>query len=752
MFSNERHRTVNARALPVLTLGLSLSAVYIAPLQAQSPLEPATVQGYQVRDYQLPAGKLTNSLKSLARQAGMTLSVDAALVEGKTTTAITGVYSVEQVLQKLLASTQLQFARSGNTITLIQKNSDVMVLSPLTVNGVVDVQNSLESASTNVGISYEALQRSRPADLKDVFTKESSVAVGGSIPVNQKLYLRGIEETALSVTVDGARQNNKVFHHNATTLIDPALLKSVRASAGISPADDGPGAIGGSIVFETVDVADVLTKNDPLGGFMNVAYNSSSDTLTTGASLYGQQQGVEALIFVNRVSGDDYEDGNGDTVKYSESDLLSGLAKIAYETEQGNRFELSHETVNDDAARPYRANFGGLTVGRPTPESREYDLTRTNTVFSYTSQAGGRLWNPKIVIADSETELTTTEVSLADSITQIRYTGITESRSLLAQNLFITDFAEITAGVDFYDDGATFLYAGDPNINEEAENTGVFVQFRQTLNQLNLSYGLRYDQQGFTGTDGSKLDDSGVSANIFVDYSINKYLTVKAGYASVWGGIALAENFILNPSWDYTDGIKSVESDNFVVGVESAVGDFQFGANVYETDITNGRTPSYRAGPGVMSDFDITGHDVFISYTTINTALNLKYSNIKADKDGGTTNSFDGNYFTAPLGQLITLSGTTSFEELPLTLGASAEISLENEFEAYGVQSKQEDYIVVNVYADYQVSEKLNLRFTVNNIADEAYVDRASYGQEFPTVEPLFEPGRAIILNAKYQF
>ena len=54
----------------------------------------------------------------------------------------------------------------------------------------------------------------------------------------------------LAVTVDGAAQNNKVFHHNGTTLIDPSLLKAVRVDAGVAPADAGFAALTGSIVYE----------------------------------------------------------------------------------------------------------------------------------------------------------------------------------------------------------------------------------------------------------------------------------------------------------------------------------------------------------------------------------------------------------------------------------------------------------------------------------------------------------------------
>ncbi len=738
------------RRLP-LTLPIVLASALSFPVLI-TLAQPAMAQVQQQPiSIQVAAGSLEQALNGFGRQAGIVLVFPTELTKGLHSEGLQGSYTVREGLTRLLAGSNIRFHLDGNTATLEKGSTgNAMLLNPLRVSssGLTD---DLKAAGA-IGIAFDELTRTQPSDLKDVFAGESSVSVGGSMPVNQKLYLRGVEETALSVTIDGARQNNKVFHHSATTLIDPSLLKSVRASAGISPADDGPGAIGGSIVFETVDVADVLASDDPFGGFVNLRYDSNSQGFTTGASVYGQQQGFEALVFVNRASGDDYEDGKGDTVNYTEADLLSRLAKVAYQAESGDRFELSYESVNDAAVRPYRANFGGLTAGRPTPESREYDLARTNIVFNYSNQAGSDLWNPNVVVADSETELATTEVPLADATAKITYTGVTESQSVVVENLFVTEFSEITAGMDYYDDSTVFRFEGDPDIVEKVENIGVFTQFRQTFEPLKLSYGLRYDQQDFTGTDNSDQDDNGISANIFAEYAASQYLTVKAGYASVWGGVALAETFILNSAWDYSGGIKSVQSDNIVVGFESIVDHFRFGANIYETDIVDGRTPSWRGGPGLTADFEITGYDIFVSYEQSRNTLSLKYSNITADKDGEEANSFDGNYFTAPLGKLITVSGSTTFESLPLTLGMNAEISLNNEFVAYGVKGKQESYTVVNVFADYPVLKSFSLRLAINNLTDEEYTDRASYGQEFASVKTLLEPGRTALVSARYDF
>jgi len=653
--------------------------------------------------------------------------------------------------------------------------SVALVCQPMSF--AADQQENAKLALTKVGskadvkkvgvitdISKEDLDAIQPNTLKDIFSIDSSISVGGSIPMNQKLYLRGIEETALQVTIDGARQNNKVFHHSATTIIDPALLKSVRAYSGVAPAEAGPGAIGGSIAFETIDVIDVLRPKESIGGFVNASFDSDSSTFITAGSIYGQNNGFEILAFVNKASGDDYSDGNSDKVEYSQAALLSGLGKLAYQTDELGRIELSYETVNDSSDRPYRANLSGITVGRPTPSSREYDLTRNNIVFSYNHFTGTGLWNPNVVIADSKTELTTTEEPLAAPGTFVAYTGITESASLKLENTFFIDIADITAGLDYYDDTATL--EDTLSVSEKAKNTGAFVQLRQEFfDSLLLSYGVRFDMQDFEGIDGNSDDLSGTSTNISADYTLNEYLSFNVGYANVWGGVALAENFILNSGWDYSKGVKAVESSNYIVGFSTNYEGFNFAFDKYKTTIDNGRTPSWRGGPSQYKNLYVDGYDITVGYQVENDYLTIKYSIIDAMEEylmaDGTMDyrpitSYTGNYFATPLGDLIAINGLTTFNDINLSLGATIQVTLDNKSvvvtEGPELQQKQSGYTVIDIFADYQALPALNLRLTINNLLDEAYSDRASYGQEFETVKPVLEQGRSLLLSARYTF
>ena len=81
-------------------------------------------------------------------------------------------------------------------------------ISPIVVAEKVD-GDRLETvvvvgSTTNVDISSDDMQRRQANDLDDVFRLTPSVTVGGSVGIAQKVYIRGLEDTLLNVTVDGA--------------------------------------------------------------------------------------------------------------------------------------------------------------------------------------------------------------------------------------------------------------------------------------------------------------------------------------------------------------------------------------------------------------------------------------------------------------------------------------------------------------------------------------------------------------------
>ncbi|WP_244484238.1 TonB-dependent receptor [Rhizobium sp. Leaf453] len=744
---------------------LATTAIVGLSSLALGSLQPAFAQEKTTRTsraFNIPAQSLAGALNAFGRQSGLQVTLSADTSRGVRSNAVNGTLDPQQALAQLLSGTGISYQISGGTAVIGSPASassgggavevaGATALDPISVFGGGGTLGAGE-----IQISAEELEQKNPATIADVFSGEPGISVGSSLPMSQKVYVHGIEETNLAVTIDGSRQNNKVFHHSGTNLIDPGLLKAVGVDAGVAPADAGPGALGGAIAYETKDARDLIDGNG-FGGFVTSSYNFNSETVTTGISGYGVQDGIDFLGYFNFGKGNDFSAGNGDTVEGTSTDLLSGIGKLGFEADSGDRFEISHERVHDDAPRPFRANTGFID-GRPPwePRVRDYKMDRQNTVFTYTDTTPEGWWEPKLVLAYSKTEL---EVPIylpsGGGVPSYTDTGITDSFNGKFENKFSFDIGNVIAGVDFYNDEAELDDPFEP-ATEKARNFGVYAQARlEPWERTRLSFGARGDTQKFTGTTGEEWNNSGFSSNVSGEYDIvEDLLTAKAGYSHVWAGIPLAENFIMNPNWVYGDGPEPVTSDNYNVGLEANYNDFTIEGSIFQTDIDDARSPRYAALRGIEAhDVRSRGFEIGGGYNWGDGYFKVKYANIDVEIDGAPADSDIGTYLAAPAGEIITLQAVHTFTDYGVTVGADAEIALDYDDVAVG-STPFEGYQVFNAFVEYKPPTHQNLTFRadIKNIFDETYSDRATYGQEFGTVTPLYEQGRAFILTAKATF
>ena len=118
------------RLLPVC---VSLALFGALPAMGQQSATPS-VQSSQQYQFNLAAGTLAGGLNSLARQAGLTVSVDSSLVAGKRATAVSGQLTAQQALNTLLSGTGLAGQVDGSVILITQlPESGERTLDPLSV-------------------------------------------------------------------------------------------------------------------------------------------------------------------------------------------------------------------------------------------------------------------------------------------------------------------------------------------------------------------------------------------------------------------------------------------------------------------------------------------------------------------------------------------------------------------------------------------------------------------------------------------
>jgi len=597
----------------------------------------------------------------------------------------------------------------------------------------------------NTEVTEDQIEDRNPSTVKDVFAGESSVTAGGGAAIAQKVFVNGIEESLLSVTIDGARQNKSAFHHTGNVLLDPTLLKQVEITRGLAPADAGPGGLGGSIAYETKDARDLLEPGDNFGGLVTLGTTTNGTDLRSTLTLFGQGGGFEYLLSAARETGGEYEDGDGDTVPGTEPDLTSYVGKFAYTTAAGKRFSFSASKTEDEGDRAaqrgfIRPDFAGI-VGTDSELVEGY-ARRESYTLTYTDEQPEGWFAPTLQLSYNEQE-----------VDVVGAWGENTSLSGTFKNEWQLGNGTLTAGFDFFDEKAEGNNLDGNGGEETLRNLGLFAQARQDLNsRISVSYGLRFDMQDFEGADGSEFDGEGVSANGAVDIVLTDTLTLNAGLASTWGGYELGEAAIINYTHDWSyDGLTTSRATSARLGLRYASGPWAVSGAVFQTDIDdlNAVLPSPGDSRGAVTDLTSKGFDGSISWTGETAFAALKYTYADVELDGDTIGS-TAYYYGRPVGHIFGLEGGWDVTD-QWRLGGTAEIALENTDTDIDLPG----YEVLNVYAAYtpQQMEGFELRLDIRNLLDETYASRSSDGIDYTgRVVPLNEPGRTVGLTARWFF
>lgn len=626
----------------------------------------------------------------------------------------------------------------------------VLAQEPIMLEGIVLTAEE-RAALGRVDIDAEKLGSVSTGSLDDVFAEEPSIAVGGGIAMTEQVFVNGVDQQQLAVSIDGAPQNNRLFHHTGTNVVDPGLLKAVHVDPGVAGADAGPYALAGSIAYETKSAIDMLDDGRDFGGKVTTGYADNGNTATGALTLYGRQGPVDALVYVRRDSGDDYEDGAGDTVDFTGADLNSAMVKLGVEL-GGWRAEYGATRIEDDALRPYRANLIGVIGGRPTPESRRYQLQQTSQSLSLKRQDGGGWWNPEFRLSKSENEVNTFDLPTAETPDPDFNLGTASTVSAVAQNVNEWNGIEFTTGIDVQNRRGLYdgRFGGTRyTFREDSHNTGIFTQARGSIDRFDFGAGLRYDWNEFTGAGGQRIDTEGASANASVTWNATDTLSLSAAYSSVFGGLPVAsvyELWVDNTEDGAYDGLSAARAQNAVLGVMWDDGSTSAGADLFSTKLNNARK-------GLEAvDVESSGYRLTLGRNWQGGSISLRYTDTEVDLGGDGATTFDLRDLGVVPGRLLAIEARQQVLD-EVTVGGV----LQHAFKESGKNDATSDldsYTVVDAFAEYSPARYPNVSFRaeIRNLFDEDYIDRASYGGDFEEVLGQSEAGRTIGLTANVKF
>lgn len=620
------------------------------------------------------------------------------------------------------------------------------LVAPVAAETLDKVQVTAQD-STGIGtlVSREQLQLTQASDLEDVFRSNPDISVGGGLGVAQKIYLRGIEDTNLNVTIDGAVQSGYVFHHQGRVGIEPELLKQVEVKAGAGLATDGAGALGGAIRFTTVDPEDLLRDGERGGALLKMSYQDNSETVRASGTVFGKASDqLSALASVTRQDGNSYEDGNGTEVPNTETDIDSGFVKLVATPADNQRLALSHEIRYDDGRRNLRSHF--IAAGW-NPETLQESHRKTTTLNYDIDSAGDAL--------DIETTFYHTDAYITQVNSDGRKDGAgVKSTGADIRNTYRQDDHRLVFGADYRRDTGYYINPETATGDDVAHVAGLYLQDHyQATDRLLLTAGARYDHYRLTDTEDQKFSASGISPNIGARYQISDSLVFNAGYARALRGPKVKEAYLLGYATNSPD-LKEEKADNLEVGLSYNQNSLTLEGTAFVSRIDDfvdrvDRTTMINTG-----DVKSVGFSLFAGYEWEQTHASLSFSHVRPELDGEPLSDGDMSIGTST-GDKWVANVHHMMPEHHLTLGWNGTFVHRLEDVATG-RTEKAGYGRHDVYVRWlpTADEDLSLTLTVNNLFDKQYMDHGSYGVSTSSGDTigLAEPGRDIRLSLAARF
>jgi hemoglobin/transferrin/lactoferrin receptor protein len=629
-------------------------------------------------------------------------------------------------------------------------------------------------------IDMEKAELFQANSLFDLFENESSFEVAGGASNAKRIYFRGLESSTLNISVDGASQGKNIFQHRGNELgINPDLLKAVDAKTSADASKGG--ALGGSIEMTTKDAQDFIQGDKTLGGIVKMGYSSNTSSEQGAFTVYETfNEKFGFLASVSGVNADNYEDGHDNEMlgtAYQDRDYFLKFSMLDF-NDHDLRISVNQNSNSGDMQWGKTGSDKGLNVDPSLLEEIESTTTNYSLQHSY---SGGQLLNP-------ETDLYLSNILVDRIDTDYEYEN--ERIGLKFQNHFHvdTDLFKNTFSLGFQieeeestsDQVISEVYSSNDPAKyapTSLDTKSLFIQSKTTIGDLDVNYGLRFDDYNLE-TGLGDASDSTFSPNFGLEYRINEKSTIYTSYAKasrMSGTVPFTWMMHVVEGATYSNDLEAEKSTRYEIGYEfTETGlfiekdTFIFNVSIFKTDIddlilsytdqlkANGQRSWAGEGGVAITDLyndDKTntskGFEVKLSYYLDRYYATLAYTQI------------DTNTVLEENGEPLTIRRVSGFDskKVILNLGANVTSSLVVDYTLTTVAGLDNDQITRGGYTTHDVSAKYKpsesspwtIFVAVNNLTDKYYAPHTTLvGSDDDDYRR--EIGRSLDLSCKYEF
>ncbi|MFN3899904.1 MAG: TonB-dependent receptor domain-containing protein [Alishewanella aestuarii] len=598
--------------------------------------------------------------------------------------------------------------------------------------------------------------QSAAREVRDLFAGVTDISIGGGDRQGRRLFLRGAEGSNLNITVDGARQGPNLYNHRGGMLgVDPAILKLVRIHAGPARAEDGAGAMAGSVQFTTKDAQDFVATGQQLGGFVRAAYASAQSAETLNSALALQHQaGLGVLLYAGGTNASEQRIGGGDKIPYSGYDDRNVLIKLSYLGEHSVR--LGHE-VNRTKGLNFQQRGDYPYQVQPPAQNRPprlQTLQRESSTLDYSFRAEQDWFRPQLVAYQQKTSWES-----PDNLGEAFYStgkGVT-----LKNTLLLSDYSKVLLGIDFLSESGDAEGNNLPSKQDviDYNNTGVFFQTDWQMAELLFTAGVRRDHyQTVYGSD--EVSGYVWSPNVQAQWQLHPHWQLFAGYGSSARGFGtIPVHFARNIQTDVQAPAKAERAQQQEAGIRLAEVSLGSGYLTAELAYFNNKLRDFilytHGGSGGLGNRPVvafSNQDEVISFEGVNIKLGLHWVNWFTELNYNHTSSRNlpeqpqhsaragallGDKVHWRLGQQLNQDWHWSYQ-LTVQQGISIDAN-----------DRKTGYSTHDLNLNWQVLPDLELTLALHNLTDKRYISHSTLRQNGFATE---EPGRDLRFAVRYQF
>ncbi len=609
----------------------------------------------------------------------------------------------------------------------------------------------VSSSSTFLG--DDDIELKQADHLSDLLRSLPGVEVGGTHSINQKISIRGLDDTDLNITIDGASQNAYMYHHAGNLLINPDILKSADIQVGANSVLTG--ALGGAVAFETKDADDLLAPGDNFGGRIqgHIASNKNAGYSLTGYGRVNDQ--IDLLAYVYQVDRDNPEDGKGQENLGNDGDIVNGLIKAGFNIDDSNRLEVSYDQYNDEGDYPYRADMG-VGTNKAITGDKLYPTTydRSTLRVGYELDKGDDLFlNASLYRNELELEREENDDEFKIKAGKTTNTGA----KVLAETLLDSGnlVHNLRYGAEVNKQETQMTKDGANKGGEDATNIALYLEDEIEIGErVRVTPGLRQNRYDLNATAADKTYNE-TTWSLAGEVDLTDNLTLRAGSTSLFQGPNLEEAFYADHVNEVSTNLKPETGLNSEIGLrfktESIAGldQLRMGVTAFNTQVDD--RIAWNRGDNTWVNVDnvsIKGFEASIKANKGDLGVLFSYSKSET-KDKST-----GIPFADETGDSIALTVDYALPALDLELEWEAQAVLEES------HYDKEGYDVHNISVRWAPSSVDGLVVTagIENLFDTYYVSHVSRIGE--SDHPRFghlvlddaEPGRNLKLTAAYSF